>query len=204
MKLQAINFEFDDSARLSDSVASLIAEANGLIEQHWDRWAKNPIEQFVACDFEYVARALVSIRDQGLTDGNLFCEWGSGFGVVAGIASLLGWEAIGIEAEGFLVDQARRLMSSRKIDVEFWQGNFLPDGALRWADTNADHASLFHRFLPAYNDHDLEIEDFAFIFAYPWPGEHHFLQEVFRRTAREGALLLTFKGPYEVDLYRKS
>jgi hypothetical protein len=63
---------------------------------------------------------------------------------------------------------------------------------------------LFHQVPNAYDQNDLELDDYAMVFAYPWPGEHHFQQEVFRHYAREGALLLMFLGPYEIELYRKT
>jgi hypothetical protein len=63
---------------------------------------------------------------------------------------------------------------------------------------------MFHQIENAYEKHDMELDDYALVFAYPWPGEHHFQQDVFCQYARPGALLLMFLGPYEIELYRKS
>jgi hypothetical protein len=49
----------------------------------------------------------------------------------------------------------------------------------------------------------MALSDFALIFAYPWPGEEHFLKAVFHRYARPNAVLLMYRGPYQVELYRK-
>ena len=202
-RLRQLPLEIDDDSPLPSDQVALIAEANGLLQQFWDRWHEKPIEQYVACDFEYVARAMQAVRLGGLADGNTFCEWGCGFGVITGLAALSGWDAIGIEAEPFLVERARELIGALKIEAEIWEGNFLPRGAERLADRQSNHASLFHRIPPVYESHDMEIDDFAMIFAYPWPGEELFLQTVFQEYARKDALLLMFRGPYQIEFYRK-
>ncbi len=38
----------------------------------------------------------------------------------------------------------------------------------------------------------MELDDFDLIFAYPWPGDEEWLQELIRRHARPGAVLLTY------------
>src|SRR5689334_11361769 len=58
---------------------------------------------FVPCDFAAAYRALAGLAGTNLARGPVFCEWGSGFGVVTGLAALLGFDACGIEAEGPLV-----------------------------------------------------------------------------------------------------
>ena len=119
------------------------------------------------------------------------------------MAWLAGLRAVGIEAEGFLVDEAKKLLSRHSIQAEIWKGNFLPKGAETIADCQSDYASLFHRVPPAYSQYDCDLADFGIVFAYPWPGEDHFLREVFRRYAAENALLLMFRGPYQIELFRK-
>lgn len=205
-RLEKIAFDLPDRFEnlLSPEVSGFIEQSRAYLTRYWDRWTEHAIEQYVACDFAYVAAALAQVQDRCLTDGKSFLEWGCGLGVVTGIAWLNGWDATGIEAEAFLVAQANEFLSSLHIEAEIWQGNFLPEGADDWADTNADHASLFHHVPPAYNAMGRELDDFAVVFAYPWPGEHFYLQEVFRRAGRAGGLLIIFKGPFEIELYRKS
>jgi SAM-dependent methyltransferase len=181
-----------------------LEDAAQVLQGFWDRWHQDPIEQYVACDFSYVAQSLLQIQESGLAEGNLFCEWGCGFGVVTGLAAMLGWEAIGIEAEEFLVREAKRLLERHCIAAQIVQGNFLPAGAQGLADLQADHPSLFHQLPSAYQDLDLDVDDFALVFAYPWPGEEHFQREVFRVHARSQALLLMFRGPYHIELFRKA
>lgn len=209
MRLEELSLEHDEEAPQTEAIRGLLHAAEERLQTFWDQWHRRPIEQYVACDFDYVASGLHSLLQQTWPDGrkwldgNTFCEWGSGFGIVTGLAALMGLDAVGIEAESFLVEQARDLLRERQIQAEIWQGNFLPRGAERLATHQSNHASLFHQIPPAYEEHAMELDDFALIFAYPWPGEEHFLREVFAKYARKQALLMMFRGPYQLELYRK-
>ena len=202
-KLERIDFDWDDSADIPLATQHILTDADQVLQAYWDQWTKKPIEQYVACDFRDVWRALAQLTDSKIANGNTFCEWGCGFGIVTGLASQLGWESVGIEAEPFLVDQANRFLDRNQLEGEILHGNFLPRGSERLAGSRSNHASLFHQVANAYEQHDLELDDYALVFAYPWPGEHCFLQEVFRHYAGDGALMLMFLGPYEIELYRK-
>ncbi len=162
------------------------------IELYWDQFPKKPLPQYIECDFDYVSQALRTVVERGWIDGQLFCEWGCGFGIVTGVAALLGLDAIGIEAEEFLCDQARKLMAKNGVQAEIWQGNFLPTGAHQLAEDTDPLVSLTHRIPAAYHQHDMTLSDFAIVFVYPWPGEEHFLRAVFDRFARPNALMLQF------------
>ena len=202
--LERLEFDWDDSAEIPADTAKILEDADQVLQAYWDQWTKKPIEQYVACDFRDVYRALSQLTASKLAKGNTFCEWGCGFGIVTGLASQLGWKAIGIEAEPFLVDQANRFLARNRLKGEILHGNFLPRGSERLAGSQSNHASLFHQVENAYEQHDLEFDDYSLVFAYPWPGEHYFLQEVFRNYAGDGALMLMFLGPYEIELFRKN
>jgi len=203
MKLQEIPLEIDDAKPLPEAVSSLLLDADALLQRFWDDWYNRPIEQYVACDFNYVWHALQATLQEQDASQRAFVEWGCGFGVVTAMAWLAGLRAVGIEAEGFLVEEAQKLLTRHSITAEIWKGNFLPKGAETIADCQSDYASLFHRVPPAYTQYDCDLTDFGIVFAYPWPGEDHFLREVFRRYAAENAMLLMFRGPYQIELFRK-
>ena len=167
-----------------------------------DRWDRDSIEQFVASDYDLVFQTLEWIKEQGICDGSRFLEWGCGFSVVCALASSLGWDAVGIEAEGDLLERGRETVEDWGQPVELVHGNFLPRGAERLAD-DPTLPSLGHPVGAAYDALGLEIDDFAMIFSYPWPGEEDFHCDVFARYARPGALLLQFCGPYDLRLWRK-
>ncbi|MEQ1828161.1 MAG: hypothetical protein ABL921_19535 [Pirellula sp.] len=201
--LEKLEFDWNDQAEIPDATEQILRNADEALQAYWDQWHKQPIEQYVACDFRDVWRALFALTCNKLARGNTFCEWGCGFGIVTGLASQLGWEAIGIEAEPFLVTQANKFLADNHLAGEILHGNFLPPGSERLARSQSNHASMFHQVECVYEKHDLALEDYALVFAYPWPGEHHFQQEVFRHFAGDGALLLMFLGPYEIELFRK-
>jgi hypothetical protein len=202
MTLSELTFQFD-CEELSPELVTWIESSQVWLTAYWDQFAARPLSQYVECDFAYVASALSAIVHQRLNDGNLFVEWGCGLGVITGVASLLGLEAIGIEAEEFLVQEARKLLAEANIPAEIWHGNFLPDGARHLATRHDPVVSLTHDIEPAYVQHGLDLEDFATVFSYPWPGEEHFLKLVFEKYARTKALLVLFRGPYHLELYRK-
>ncbi len=202
MALREIPLHLSDE-QLPTAVEAWIRAARERIELYWDSFSKQPLPQYVECDFDLVAVALKEVVDRELTDGRLFVEWGCGFAVVTGVAAILGLDAIGIEAEELLCTECRKLFEKNSIEAEIWQGNFLPAGARRLADDTDPLVSLTHSIAPAYEANNMRLDDFAIVFAYPWPGEEHFLKLVFDRYARPDALLLMFRGPYHMELYRK-
>ena len=134
-----------------------------------------------------------------------FLEWGCGFGGVTGAASLFGMRAVGIEALDFLCHQASALWRRHAISATVVHGNFLPQGAdqLLLAD-DPGLAVQAAADEDAYAGMGGRLDEFDLIFAYPWPGEEGFLARVFEKFARPGAHLLLYRGPYHLELYRKS
>ncbi len=202
MPLREIDLNIADSG-LPTPIENWLIAARERIERYWDHFKHKPLPQYVECDFDLVALALKECVDRDLIDGRLFVEWGCGFAVITGVAGLLGLDAIGVEAEEFLCEEARKLFANQSINAEIWQGNFLPAGARALAEDQDPLVSLTHSIPSAYAQHDMSIEDFAIVFAYPWPGEEHFLRLVFERYARRDALLLMYRGSYHIELYRK-
>jgi predicted O-methyltransferase YrrM len=150
-----------------------------------------------------VWRVLEALGHRRLAPGPLFCEWGSGFGVVAMLASIAGFDACGIEIEPDLVAEARSLARDLGIDADFLPGSFLPEGSEHLADRTEEFAWLRSDAASAYEDLGLDPEDFDVVFAYPWPGEEHVLLHLFDRTAADGALLVTYQGAEGVRIRRK-
>src|SRR6478735_7902298 len=84
---------------------------------------------FVPCDYPTAFTVLRGLSESSLARGSRFCEWGSGFGVVASLAAMLGFDACGIEIESSLVEEARQLADDFELPVEFVHGSFVPRGA---------------------------------------------------------------------------
>lgn len=188
---------------LPADVADRLSVARQRIEAFQDRWDRPQIEQFVAADYELVYQALRWILQTQRTNGSRFLEWGCGFAVVSAIASELQLDVIGIESEGELLVEGRKTILDWQVPVELVQGNFLPPGSESLAD-DPTLPSLGHNAPDAYELIDCDLDDFAIVYSYPWPGEDEFHADVFSRHASRGALLLQFIGPNELRLWRKT
>ena len=185
------------------AVAALIADAKARIEELEDK-SRAAMPAFVPSDFEVAYRGLVAVHAANLATGRRFLEWGSGIGVVACLATQLGFDAIGIEIESPLIEIADELAAAHNLDTEFLCGSFVPHGTEVTVGTADDFAWLSTTGPVAYDDLDLEPNDFDLIFAYPWPGEEQIIFDLFAGHAATGALLLTYHGIEGVRLQRKT
>jgi hypothetical protein len=191
-----------------DAVRDQIELARLRIQTFQDRWDREQIEQFVAADYYHVCQTLRWVDDTQLLIGKRFLEWGCGFAIVCAIADSLGFDAIGIEAEADLLAEGQETIAQWRTDrgksnAELIHGNFLPPGAESLAD-DPTLPSLGHPVPCAYAELGLDLDDFAVVYAYPWPGEDDFHEAVFDRYAAKGAMLILFCGPNEIRLWRKT
>jgi hypothetical protein len=182
--------------------AALLADAQQRL-QHYDAKFQASIPAFVPSDFDEVYHALAWIAASGLSAGHRFLEWGSGIGVVACLASLLEFDAIGIEIEPVLVEIAESLAKAHDIEVQFACGSYVPSGAEPFVDIAGDVTWLRTDRPDAYVDLELEPEDFDLIYAYPWPGEEQVIFDLFESCSAVGSLLLTYHSQDGLRLQRK-
>lgn len=162
------------------------------------------IENFVPCDFHLVDQALTWIEQNHLLSGNRFCEYGSGFGVAALLASMRGMEAVGIEIESVLVQQASDLANALGLSAKFYCGSFVPRDIAGLLELSSEMEHVDTQEGDIYEEMGLSPADFDLFFAFPWPGEHVFFEAVFQATAADGALLLSYRGRDGMHLLRKS
>jgi hypothetical protein len=191
-------------APASSAVARrLMEEARGRIDDYiYDR--NSPaLSGFVPSDFAIVDAGLRWIVQQQLATGPKFCEWGSGFGVIAMLAALHQFDACGIEADAALVDEARQLAEDFDIAVDFAHGSLIPEEQDHLTDLITDYARIETDSPSGYSQLDLELDDFDLIYVYPWPGEELFCEQLFDRCAADGALLLTYHGIDQLRLRRR-
>ena len=181
-------------AALPEEVEALIADANERIARFMHDRRDDPIAAFIPSDFPLVYRTLETIRDDRLAPGDRFCEWGSGFGVVAALAAQLGYESHAIEIEGDLVDEAMALSEEHELDVEHLHGSFIPRTAQRVVEDDDALTALTPGGPDALEAIGLAMDDFDVVFAFPWPGEQHVFERLFDAVAADGALLVTFHG----------
>jgi hypothetical protein len=182
-------------------ISAFLREADRRIRKYHRRY-RNPA--FVSCNFGAAYDILQHLALQAETAGTLFCEWGSGFGVVTCLAALLEFDAYGIEVDSTLVHASRRLAADFELPVEFVQGSFIPAGDRMLMRATDSFAWLTTTEAPAHEELGLATEDFGVIFAYPWPDEERAIGRLFERHAGAGALLVTYHGGDDFRLCRKS
>ncbi|MFP6677588.1 MAG: hypothetical protein VB878_21055, partial [Pirellulaceae bacterium] len=194
MPLVDIDISINGSV-VPDDVVTFLREADLRVSQ----FVKNSpirVTGFVPSDFVTVYQFLRAITEANLAPGTSFCEWGSGFGVVASLAAMLEFKVCGIEIEKGLVDASRRLADDFRLPVEFVHGSFIPSGAEddveeAYADTSTEYFWLVTDADDAYDELGLDPHDFDLVFAYPWPGEECLIEGLFEKYTAEEALLLT-------------
>lgn len=147
--------------RLSDDPLPEIARA--LIDKGREFFSSVDCFDFVPSDYELVWRVLGSVA------GARFCEWGSGLGVVTGLAEIRGFAAHGIEINASLVVASRRLLASAGLAASIEQGDYL---------------AIEHR------------ADVYFV--YCWPGRMAATEAHFAATAPREARLLICHGQSDI------
>jgi hypothetical protein len=186
---------------LPGDVRVFLREARRRIEQFQEECR---VPGFVTSDFAQVYETLTAIEAARLAPGSLFCEWGSGFGVVACLAALLDFDACGIEIEDELVCQAQRLADDFELPARFFQGSFLTLEDERGLEPFAEYAWMTTDGQRRGGELDLDPADFDVVFAYPWPDEEQLLARLFERHARAGAVLVSYHGGDRMRVRRKT
>lgn len=186
----------------SERAASLIDDANDRIEAFLLA-DQTVIEDFLPCDFHRLDQSLEWIEQNGLTSGKRFCELGSGFGIAAMLAAIRGMEAVGIEIEPALVEESNRLADDLDVSARFFAGSFVPRDATDLLHLACEIKQVESEQGDVYEEMGQAMKDFDLIFAYPWPGDHPFLEAVFDAHAGKDALLLTYRGRKGMSLLRK-
>jgi len=193
-------------SEIPTSVRDFIAEANQRVNKFMEARPKPLVGFFPSC-FESVYRALTEIATERLAPGNTFCEWGSGFGVTASMAAMLGFDSYGIEIDPELCEVSRELAKQFGLSVRFISGSFIPAGSDKLIDrayTNHDGDMMLDPHSDGtYEEIGMDVSDFDLIFAYPWPKDAKLTGSLFNKFASSDALLLTYNGLESMRLQRK-
>jgi hypothetical protein len=159
-------------------VDCFIRDAEDRAEEMGDRGGKG---LFVPGDYRYAFQILQWLLRAGrVVKGASFLEWGSGQGMVAILAALLGYDAIGVEIDEALVKESRELARRYDAAARFELGSYDPD---------TEGLKVF------------TAEKRAVVYVYPWPGEEMFFLHLFADTADAGAFLLMCLGPEDIRVY---
>ncbi|MDQ8184350.1 class I SAM-dependent methyltransferase [Pelagicoccus sp. SDUM812002] len=188
------------------AVRNFLEAADTRCDEFFDTGANKKLPRFLPADYTVVYRALKALQDEGDLLGNRFCEWGSGLGTATCLASLLDFEAYGIEIESELVKRARALADEHDLPAQFLETSFLPEGFDFLYTQGARQLLAPHNALQGgyqYDDADWEIDDIDLFYVYPWPEEQESNLELFEALATDGAYMICFYGPGDVCFYQK-
>ena len=182
-------------------------EANQQIDTFFESERNKRYPTYIPCNALLVYEALRAILDQKLTFDTVFCEWGSGFGLVTGLAALLGYSACGVEIESELVDRSNKLLDQFGIEATILETSYVPEGFEEFS--GIDGAGLILQdaqaqdFEAVYEGMDYPLSEVDVFFVYPWPGDQEFMQQLFDAVAVEGSILLAYHADGEIYAYRK-
>lgn len=161
-------------------VDCFIRDAEDRAEEMGDRAGRG---LFVPGDYRYAFQVLQwLLRTKAVGKGAAFLEWGSGQGMVAILAALLGYAAVGVEIDEALVRESRALAKRYDVAARFEHGTYDPAVA---------------------GPKVLTAKKRAVVYVYPWPVEEAAVLRLFAETADAGAFLLTCLGPEDIRAYRK-
>lgn len=202
----------NNTTPIPGDVARFLAEADQRIDAFFDSGENRKIPRFLPSNAEITYRVLASITESDLPLGRTFCELGSGFGVVAGLASMLGYESYGIEREPKLVRMSEELAGDTGVDFTVLETSYLPEGfeifrtagepGLIIPDCHSDHG-VGEYFAPTFDGMPHTTDEVDVYFIYPWPSDRHLMQRLFENIACEGAILLLHYGDRELRVFRR-
>jgi hypothetical protein len=153
---------------------------------------------YVSADYQAIFDQLRNLRGRV----NSVLEWGSGLGVVSIMASRMGFEAYGIEVESKLVSLAEELAAKYDAKPTFAVGSFIPADFAEDPSRGIEFGRTSTTATAAYEDLDLELQDFDLIYAFPWPDEHAIYRRILRQHAADNALYLRYDAREGLSLSR--
>ena len=205
MSLTAIDFPVTVRA-LPPEAASLVAEGRERADAFYLEEIDQPSAGFLAGDYELVHAALVALREGDLLSGSRFCEWGSGLGVIVGLAAQLGYDAFGIEIQEYLTDQSREWLAAKGLTATFGTGTCVPDALRERFGSGSEHGSGSGLANPApdgYQALSIDPQSIDLFYVYPPPADEEIILDLFDALAKPGAVLLSYRGEDDVLVHRK-
>lgn len=195
-------------AEVPPEVASFFAEARRRSDEFFESGLGRRFPRYQPSDPSLVYAAMANLRSSGQLRGDVFCEWGCGIGVATCLASLIGFEAYGIEIEAELADRATCFGDDLGIPIEILNTSYLPEG-YEQGDGFGGEDLVFTGARRSYggaNDSTatypgLDAEDVDLFFVYPWPGQEDLMLNLFTHLASEGAVLLMYIDEREINTY---
>ena len=212
MALEEIALRLDER-QLPPRVASLIGDAEKRLDHLFETNRNRRVPRFLPSDPVLLFRVLRFLTEEDIPPGKTFCEWGSGFGVGACLAALLGYRSYGLEIENDLVVLARKLADDHGITVENLCASYFPEGYGSYPAQGGAELMIPEpdscwgeavAAVPAYEGMDCEADEIDLFYVYPWPGEQELMHDLFEAVAADGAILIAYYGNQDIAVYRKA
>jgi hypothetical protein len=200
--LAQLDLEPDVSRAVPARVTTFLADAGTRIDAFFELWRRSRNLTFFPSDYELVYGVLQALRESN-PEATRLCEWGSGFGVIAGLGAMLGFESSGIEIDARCVAASRSLLEDHKLQVSILEGSFVPQQYIEDEELSDGDTRTALWGAGAIDEVDVEIADFDVVFAFPWPDEEEMYFDLFRRYAAVGAILITYSALEGVRVQRK-
>lgn len=205
MTLQEIELPAS-SVSLPPEVENFLAVAHRYTETFYGEQLGLRYPKYVPSDAALFYTSLTYLQNEGLLQGNRFCEWGSGFGIACGVAALCGMDAVGLELETELVARSRDLLTECDLSVEILNLSYFPEGF----DESEGHGGKDliipphasggpYVGSPQYDGLDPEEVDVFYV--YPYPDQEEMMQDLFETIATPGAILLMYLGDSEMAAF---
>lgn len=210
MSLEQLNV-ISKPREIPDEVTAMLTEAEQRCDAFFEAGLDRRYPRYLPSNPEKVFAAIATLKESGILRGDVFCEWGSGFGIATCIASLIGFEAYGIEIEDGLVKLSTELARDLSIPAEYLCTSYLPEGyeeceGIGGKDLLPPQATTSGGAIidttPLYDGLDPGEVDLFFV--YPWPGQEEFMMDLFDEVASEDAILLIYQADGETTVHRQS
>ena len=210
MSLEQLNV-ISKPCEIPDKVITMLAEAEQRCDAFFEAGLDRRYPRYLPSNPEKVFAAITTLKESGLLRGDVFCEWGSGFGIATCMASLIGFKSYGIEIEDGLVKLSTQLARDLSIPAEYLCTSYLPEGyeeceGIGGKDLLPPQATTSGGAIidttPLYDGLDPDEVDLFFV--YPWPGQEEFMMDLFDEIASEDAILLIYQADGETTVHRQS
>lgn len=185
-------------------IVEWIDEANRRREDFYEEGLGLRIPKYVPSNPEMVYAAIYNLKENTQLRGDTFCEWGSGFGIATGIASLVGMEAYGLEIEPELINRSRKLAADMNVPMTILDSDYLPEGfdeseEMGGKELILPEATMAGSIHPDYDGLDPGEVDLFFV--YPYPDQEEMMMDLFDAVSTHGAVLLLYREEGEVDAF---
>ncbi len=199
-----------EKGEIPDDITALLAEGSQRCDGFFEAGLGRRYPRYLPSNPAIIYAAIVSLKKSGDLRGDVFCEWGCGFGIAACMASLLGFESYGIEIEPEIAEFADQLAKDHNLPVEILNTSYLPEGyeeceGIGGKDLLPPEATSSGGVpidtTPIYDGLDPGEVDLFFV--YPWPGQEGLMMDLFKAVATEDAILLIAHGEREITAYRR-